>query len=312
MSAPLKTYHLPGTVSEALALAEQDYQLIGGGTDAMIRRKQYLESRPHIIDLSQIGELRILDYAGGKLTIGAGVTLAALVRFDPIREHYPLIGQAARSIASPVIRQTATVGGNLLVDNRCTFYDQSKNWREAFGACLRDDGDICQVTGTGNKCFSRNVSDLAPALIVLAAELSIRHADDATTRPLIDIYTSDGIAPHQHLDGGIITALTINAKPAHTWFRKLRLRESVDFTSLTIAATVSDDKIARVCLGGVSMAPVVIEGSIIEQPLEYWIRQALKLSQTVDNDLMSIIYRRQMITVFLEDWWSDLEMQIEL
>lgn len=306
MNTTLHTYHMPETVSEALALAKEDYQFICGGTDSIIRRKQLLETRPHIIDLSGISELQTLDYSAGKLTIGAGVTLDALINSNHIQEHYPLIAQAAKSIASPIIRQTATVGGNLLVDNRCNFYDQSESWRDSLGSCLRDDGDICQVTGTGNKCFSRNVSDLAPALVVLGGEISIQFADTTTTIPLIDIYTSDGIAPHQHISGGIITGLTIEAKPAHSWFRKLRLRESVDFTSLTIAATVMDDNIGRVCLSGVSMAPVVIEASIKEQPLEFWIKQALKLCKTVDNDLMPRSYRRQMISVFIEDWWADV------
>lgn len=272
----------------------------------MIRRKQALETRPQIIDLSEIGELQLMDYSADKLTIGAGVTLAELANSDLIGEHYPLLGQAAKAIATPVIRQSATVAGNLLVDNRCTYYDQSMSWRAALGSCLRDTGEICQVTGTGNKCFSRSVSDLAPALIALDATVTIRYADHSATLPLIDIYTADGIAPHQHLDGGIITNLTIVAKPAHTWFRKLRLRESVDFTSLTIAAAVAESKTTRLCVSGVSMAPILITGSMDKRPLEYWIRSALKLSQTVENDLMPLAYRRQMITVFLEDWWGEL------
>ena len=305
-----RTYTMPSTLAGALETArryEGSYLYLAGGTDIQLHRKQGLVDQPHIIDLSEVEELRAIVLDGSVLTIGAAATLDELTASPAVAENFPLVVTAARAVATPVIRKTATVGGNLLVSNRCTFYNQSQAWRAAVGSCLRDTGDICQVTGGKQKCYSRNVSDLAPALIALDARVTIQQQDAARTIPLIDLYVSDGLHPHRYLDGdGLLTRVTLPLRPVRAWFRKLRLKRSLDFTSLTVAAAVDAQGHARVGINGVSMAPVLLQGPLLELTLDGLTRQALKACQTVENDLLPRKYRREAIRIYLEAWWRSV------
>jgi 4-hydroxybenzoyl-CoA reductase subunit beta len=303
-------YIRPPTVDEALVKAAEhqgDYLYFGGGTDIQIYRKQELARQRTVIDLSDIDGLRAIQKGKDGLTIGSMVTLDEIITAAVIQDEFPLIAEAAKSVATPVVRKSATIGGNLLVQNRCTFYNQSKAWRKAIGSCLKEVGDICQVTGGKDKCFARNVSDTAPALMVLEATVVIHNRDAIVGIPLKDIYVADGIQEHIHLDDdAILTEIKIAREPERWWFRKLRLRRSVDFTSLTVAATVDSDGTARVCLNGVSMAPVLVEQPLSSMTLEDLIRRARKECKTVDNDMMPLKYRREMIDVYLTDWWHSI------
>ncbi len=300
------SYQMARTVDEALACYEDldgRCAYMAGGTDLQLLRKQKLLDHDHIIDLTGIGELQTIAFDKA-LSIGANVTLQKLATHAAIGDRYSIISEAARRIATPVIRYTATVGGNLLVSNRCSFYNQSSWWRDTIGSCLRDKGDICQVVGKGSKCYSRNISDLAPALIALGAKAVIATKVGEETYPLIDLYNPDGLDSLRHLDeGAILLRLEIPGQPAKAWFRKLRLRKSVDFTSLTVAASIAADGQLRICLNGVSMAPVMIEGRPESLSLGQIQSMARKAAQTVDNDMMPLGYRRQMMDVYLEQCW---------
>ncbi len=304
------TYNLPTTLAQAWEVVGRrpgDCAYLAGGTDLLLHRKHRLHNKPHLIDLSEIAELRQVKTAAKTLTIGAGVTLAELEAHPAVGTDFPLLRTAAGSIATPVLRQTATVGGNLLVQNRCNYYNQSPGWRLGAGGCLRAGGEICLVTGTDKGCYSRNVSDLAPALIVLEAQVTIRRPGKTETVPLIKLYAPDGLKPHRHLDGGaIITRIGLPRRPRRTWFSKLRTRRSLDFTSLTVAAAIDDGNRVRVCLNGVSPAPVLLEGKLPELSLTDLQRRARRLCQTVDNDHMPLKYRRAMIDEYLSQWWGSL------
>lgn len=304
------TYNLPATLAEAWEVAGRrpgDCAFLAGGTDLLLHRKHQLHDQPHLIDLSGIAELRQVKITAKTLTIGAGVTLAELEAHPAVGTDFPLIKTAAGSIATPVLRQTATIGGNLLVRNRCHYYNQSPTWRLGAGGCLRAGGDICLVTGTDKGCYSRNVSDLAPALIALEAQITIQRPGQTETVPLIELYAPDGLKPHRHLnDGAIITHIGVPRRPRRTWFSKLRTRRSLDFTSLTVAVSVDDGDQVRVCLNGVSTAPVLLEGKLPELSLADLQRRARRQCQTVDNDHMPLKYRRAMIDTYLAQWWESL------
>ena len=301
-------YFRPTTIKEALSLASDwpgNYRYFGGGTDLQIYRKQKLLNNEAIIDLSELDDTCSIKADENSMKLGAFVTLDEITTSNDIQTHFPLLAEAAASVATPVIRKTATIGGNLLVNNRCTLYNQSKEWRDAVGSCLREVGNSCLVTGGKDKCFSRNVSDTAPALIALNAVVIIHGQDGKKEIPLQDIYAPDGIKFHDHLDGdAIVSEIRVPTKPVSWWFKKLRLRKTLDFTSLTVAATVDSAGIARVCLNGVSMSPVLIEESLKKLTLETVIKKARKNCKTVDNDLMPLKYRREMINVYLNEWWE--------
>lgn len=305
-----KAYIKPTTVSEALTKAgeyKNDYIYFGGGTDIQIYHKQNLLLQNKVIDFSEISELRNIDLNDNVLRIGSMVTLDELINSNSITGNFPMIIKAAKSVATPVIRKAATIGGNLLVMNRCIFYNQSKDWRKAIGSCLREYGDICQVTGIKSNCYARNVSDISPVLIALDAEIIIQNQNKVRTIPLLKLYTSNGICPFQNLnDDGIIIGIRLTHKPGKWWYQKLRLRQSLDFTSLTIAATVNEDNIARICINGVSMAPVLIKEELSKLTLDDLQKQSIRACKMVDNDLMPLSYRREMLKKYLDDWWDSV------
>jgi len=301
-------YLKPENIAEALASATKhspDYLFFGGGTDIQIYLKQQLIAPHTIIDLSAIKDLQEIKLKQDNLKLGAMVTLHQIINNQDIKQKYPLLCRAAKAVATPVVRRTATIGGNLLVKNRCTFYNQAKAWRQAVGSCLRDQGNFCQVTGGKNACFSRNVSDTATALIALGARVYIRGPEETSEFPLEDLYLPDGLLFHrQILNDSILSEIEISQKTSSWWFKKLRLRKSLDFMSLAVAATIDTEGRARICLNGVSMSPVLIEGKIKDMSLKGLIAEALKLCKTVDNDLMPLKYRRLMINTYLKMWWE--------
>lgn len=298
------------TVAQALQLARGsggDYIYSAGGTDLQINRKQELIGKSLIVDLCEIPELRNIRVESDSLVIGSMATIDDLILSREVTSWCSLIVEAARSIATPVIRMTATVGGNLLVSNRCSYYNQSSFWRQSAGSCLRDTGDTCIAIGGGDKCFSRNVSDMAPALIALDAHVTIQDQESKREMPLIDLYATDGIRHHANLDkDAILASVRVSLQPVRWWYRKLRRRESLDFTSLTVAATVDDKHHARICLNGISMSPVMIEVNMGTAHLDDLKSLARRNAKVVDNDLMPLSFRREMMNVFMDELWADL------
>lgn len=304
-------YARPATLREALDLIAgapaNDCLLVAGGTDALVQRKQELDSRQFLIDLSGIDTLRQIRVDQGRLVLGALLTLYELETSSEAGGWCPLLGEAARAIASPTIRYSATVGGNLLVGNRCTFYNQSKLGRESAGTCLREAGPTCLATGGLENCYARNVSDLAPALIALDARVELCNRNGTFTKQLIELYAADGLHAQAGLEPGtILTGVQLARRPARWFFRKLRQRESLDYASLTVAGALYPDLSVRVCVNGVSTMPELVEaqqGEITLSDLQSRVRRSCK---TVDNDVMPLKYRREMIDVYLEDLWRSL------
>ncbi len=303
-------YVVAGSLEEALALAETHsghYAFAAGGTDLQLRRQQELEAAPLIIDLSGIGDLGGVRAGRHRLEIGALTTLAELATSAAVRRWCPMIAEAAASIGTPVLRMTATAGGNLLVANRCTWYNQSAAWRGAAGTCLRNSGDTCLVTGGCGQCYSRAVSDLAPALIALQARVVLRDAHATREAALEDLYLADGLHPQaQPGKDAILTALRLAHRPERWCYRKLRRRDSVDYTSLTVAGARDADGGVRVCIGGVSMSPILVSAGPGDANLPALTAEARRKCKTVDNDLLPLSYRRNMIDVFLEELWREL------
>ncbi len=305
----MEYYHIPSSVEETLSIADNcsgNYTYFAGGTDIQIYRKQKLDTHDHIIDLSRLDELKSITVNEDNLHLGAMTTLDDIISSDIINSNYPLISEAAKSVATPVIRKTATIGGNLLVNNRCTFYNQSKEWRDSIGSCLKDIGDICQVTGGNKSCYARNVSDSAAALMALDAEIVLLTPSGSIQKSLTELYLPCGIKSHELDEHSILTGITVPIKTKKWWYRKLRLRKTLDFTSLTIAATMDSQEMVRICVNGVSMSPILIKETLKSLTLESLIKKIRKNCKTVDNDLMPLKYRREMINVYLKECWETL------
>ncbi len=303
-----KVYLKPITVDEAIRFAKKyagSFRYIAGGTDVIVNKFQGNDASDCLIDITGIEELKKVIKDKKHIKIGSLVRLDDLKTHPEIRKLFPALLEAAHSVASPMLRKTATLGGNILCENRCMFYNQSEWWREAVGYCLKCDGEICIATGGKKNCFSKFVSDTAPVLIALNASLEIADGEKEYILPLEEIYSGDGMKPRLLGNSAIIKFINLPlAEEPSCVFKKLRPREAVDFTSLTTAVSKSIKGKIRIVLGGVDPKPILIEGMANEK--DELIKQAIKKSRIVDNDTYSRPYRKEMISVFLEQSFEKL------
>jgi 4-hydroxybenzoyl-CoA reductase subunit beta len=297
-----KKYLQPHSIREALAMIdglEKDFRFLAGGTDVLVNRFQGNETSSCLVDLSSINELKQVKRAGDYLSIGSLVKLNDLKNHREITDEFPVLIEAANAVGSPLIRKSATIGGNILCENRCIFYNQSEWWRDAVGFCLKCEGNICIATGSKKHCYSEFVSDTAPALISMDAFIEIIDKEGERRIKLEDIYTGEGVHPRNLDKNTIIKSILLPLdQHFHSVFNKLRQRESMDFTSLTTVVTIHKNGKLKIVLGAVDPRPVVVEGTS-ESDRKELIKLALKRSRAIDNEMFSRNYRREMIRVFL-------------
>ncbi len=306
-----KTYIKATSVGHALALANESggsFRYLAGGTDVMVNKFQGNDEADLLIDISDIESLKDISSTDSHLIIGASACLDDLKKNQIIALHFSILLEAANAVASPTIRKTATIGGNLLCENRCTFYNQSAWWREAAGHCLKCNGPTCLASGGNKNCFSKFVSDTAVVLISLNATIEVIDSEGISIIPLENIYTGDGVNPRQLSKTAIIRSIQIPLlEDSISVFKKLRKRETLDFTSLSTAVTLRKNGKLRIALGGVHAKPVIVDGSIGDD-LNALISQSVSKTRIIDNDTYSKSYRKEMITVFLKRSFEVLKL----
>ncbi|MCI0434276.1 MAG: FAD binding domain-containing protein, partial [Gemmatimonadetes bacterium] len=249
------TYHRPRTLGEAVALLRDhagDALPIGGGTDLVPNMKHGLFTPAHVVALRQIAELRGVVERDGELWIGPAETLTAVSRHPLVRRHLPSLAKAAGNVAGPALRNAGTIGGNLCLDTRCTYYNQTWFWRNALGYCLKKDGDTCHVTKVGKKCVAAHSADTAPVLTTLGASVELASAEGTRTVRVSDLFVADGIWNSVRRPDEILSRVRVPIPDAsvRTSFQKLRQRNSIDFPLLNvaIAARFDDDVIAEMAM----------------------------------------------------------------
>jgi len=304
-----KTYLIPTSVKEASEMANANsssFKYLAGGTDVMVNRFQGNEESNCLIDISKLEELKGVKKDGDYLRIGALEQLENLKNYPEIKNEFAMLIEAALSVGSPLIRKTATIGGNVLCENRCLFYNQSEWWRESVGYCLKCDGDVCIATQGKNACFSELVSDTAPAIIAMDGLIEYAENGETTQVKLEDIYTGDGVNPRNLPATAILTAILLPlGREFKTDYHKLRERESLEFTSLTSAVAMDKEGKIKIALAGVDPKAVVVEGNKDDE-LEGLIKKSVKGGRAVDNDMYSRKYRREMIVVYLNRGFEKL------
>ena len=307
-----KVYVKPKSVEQAIKIASQylgSFRYLAGGTDVIVNKYQGNEEANCLIDITEIEELKKVSIDGDYLKIGSLIKLDDLKKHESIVKYIPTLIQAAHEVASPMLRKTATIGGNILCENRCSFYNQSEWWREAVGYCLKCDGEICIATGGKKNCFSKFVSDTAPVLIALNARLEIIDTNGESTIAIEDIYSGDGMNPRKLSATALIRNIQIPIGEKQICiFKKLRPREAVDFTSLTTAVSQSEIGRVRIVLGGVDPKPIVVEGKTTDDK-NTLITSAVKKARIVDNDVYSRQYRKEMISVYLQRSFDELKWE---
>jgi 4-hydroxybenzoyl-CoA reductase subunit beta len=292
MSATLPAFEVmrPATIDEAVAIchAQPGARYLAGGTDLIVNLRRGLGAPPALIDLSRVDELGELRCGTEGARIGAGVRIADLAADPSIGRCYPALRDAALSVAAPGHRNLATVGGNLCLDTRCIYYNQSAWWRESNGMCLKYGGAICHVAPEGGRCHAAFSGDLAPAMLVLGAEAQIAGPGTRRWIALSDLYADDGRAHLTLAPDELITAVTLPPGPAHCGYAKVRLRGAFDFplAGVAMALAAADGVLStlRVALTGTGSRPVLVEGT------------AALLGRTVDEaaltDLDKLVQRQ--------------------
>jgi 4-hydroxybenzoyl-CoA reductase subunit beta len=306
-----KTYLIPTKISEAIAMAKDNlgsFKYLAGGTDVMINRFQENEDSRCLIDITKIKELKGVRKEGNYLRIGALEILEELKSKKEIVKEFPMLIKAALSVGAPLLRKTATIGGNVLCENRCLFYNQSQWWREAVGFCLKCDGDICVATQGKKVCYSELVSDTAPALIAMDAEIELIDINSISRVKLESIYTGDGVNPINLSETAILTGIFLPLnREFKTDFYKLRERESLEFTSLTSAVAIDKKGKLKIALSGVDPKVVVVEATANDKKSEL-IKKVIKGARAIENDMYSRKYRREMIDVYLNRSFKTLNI----
>lgn len=269
MTLPLEAFRLvqPHDVQAAVAAhcEIEGSSFLAGGTDLLANLRRGIGRPPALIDLAGLEELRGIDCGDAGARIGAGVTLAALARSTPVRERFAAVAQAAEAVAGPGHRNAATVGGNLCLDTRCLYYNQSEWWRRANGWCLKHGGDTCHVAPQGSRCHAAFSGDLAPALLVLGAEVEIAGPGGRRRSPLTDLYADDGRAHLTLATGELLVALHLSPRPPASVYEKVRVRGAMDFPVAGVAVALATERgmltSLRVGISGTNSQPLLLEGT---------------------------------------------------
>ena len=239
-------YHRPDTVQDAVSLLAEYAETaipVSGGTDLIPNMKHRLFTPAHLVALKGIGELKGIREEDRELVIGAAETLTDLWLHPSVRLHFTALSEAAGHVAGPQLRNSGTLGGNLCLDTRCTYYNQSHFWRQALGFCLKKDGDICHVTRVGKKCVAAHSADTPPVLMTLGAQVDISGPAGDRTVLVRDFFVADGIWNTSREPGEIVTRIRVPLPELElrTAYVKLRQRQSIDFPLLTVAVAAEVD-----------------------------------------------------------------------
>ena len=315
MSLPDFKLLRPRTLKEATsALAEhaQEIQIIAGGTDLIPSLRQRLFEPKYVLDIRGIGELRGINSRNGAVEIGALTTLTAIEHSQFLREHYPVLTEAAKTVASPILRNMGTLGGNICLDTRCLWYNQSLTWRKGCGFCIKKDGDLCHVAPGGTKCWAAFSGDTPPALLCLGAEIEVVGPNGARRVPLSDFYTKIGDAYKKLERNELVTRVFLPQASADlrgSYF-KLRIRGSIDYPLAGIAVAMRRNnghvEDARVAITAVNPAPMLVrgarealEGKRLNEDLAAEIGElAARTAKPLTTSALTPEYRREMIRVF--------------
>jgi len=301
--------------TKALADLGSDAMLVAGGTDVYPKMKRGQFTPRHLISLRSLRELKGIRQNPEGIWIGAGESLTKVSNHRMISKYFPALAHAAESVSTPQLRNMGTIGGNVFVDTRCNYYDQTLFWRQAVGFCMKKDGDICLVAPGSSKCLAIASSDTAPVLVSLGAEavLVSRHGERRVN--LGELYRDDGIDYSAKANDEVLKGLLIpkTALGRRNVYLKLRRRGSFDFPILGVAATMDIDERgecqhASVVLTAVASAPkIVLEATtllqgkkVTKELIETVADAAAKISHPLDNADLDYWYRKRMAKVYTQ------------
>jgi 4-hydroxybenzoyl-CoA reductase subunit beta len=308
--------HEPRSLPEAMALAQElegSFDYLAGGTDLLPNYKMHLNNRPHLISLGRIPELSRYDSARG--WFGALTPLRRLEGDARLAREFPGIAEGVRQIATPLVRSSATVGGNLLVETRCFFFNQSRPWREGLGYCLKAEGDRCHVVPQKERCYATFSGDLAPNLMVLGAEAELTGPTGTRRVPVRELYDRKGDGIHRTLlaPGEVVVGVQVppEMRGVPATYRKLRVRPAFDFPELGVAAALRMDggrvRLLRLATGGLETAPrefseltdPLVGEELTAERIDALAQQVRSRVRPVHNTALAPDYRKRMAGVYV-------------
>ena len=309
----------PCSVDEAtsfLAAHRGETRIIAGGTDILVAMKQRRSTPKYLVNLKGIRDLAyIADHEqDGLLRIGALTTLDVIADSPYVKKLTPALAQAAEKVGAPHLRNAGTIGGNICLDSRCWYYNQSQFWRSVRDKCFKTGGDRCYAVKGGKQCYSLVSSDTAPALIALGAEVELVGASGKRVVPMESFYTGVGQTVNVMQEGEILTEIRVPKRQAKSGqvYLKHAYRESIDFPLVGVAVVLTQDggdvvKDMRICVGAASPAPVrprtaesLLKGDkISEHLLEKVGSSAGKEVSPIVNLFASVPYKRRIIDVLV-------------
>lgn len=309
----------PTTIEEALSLLARHgagARLVAGGTDLLPNIKHGLHAPEVLVSLKRVAALRALDLDGEVLTLGALLGIHEIAQSAEIGAALPALRQACGQIAGPQLRRMGTLGGNVCLDTRCVYINQSAFWRGALGYCLKKDGDDCHVTVVGKKCVAAASNDTAPVLIALGASAQLIGPRGERSVRLDDFYVNDGTHNNVLAHDEILTALRVprSATTRRQSFQKLRVRDAIDFPllNLCLAFDLDGDGAVRdavLVVGAVAARPRRVknlpagrpDADLIDEAAEQAYRQVRPLTN-IDAD---VAWRRDMVRTLVRRAFAD-------
>jgi len=301
----------PASAADAVRLRAEfpASRYIAGGTDLLPNMRRGLVSADAVIDLGGVAELAELRVVDDFLQVGAGVTLATLAADPVVRARLPGLAQAAASVAGPTHRAAATLGGNLCLDTRCMYYNQSEPWRQSIDYCMKIAGDTCRVATKSDRCWAAFSGDVAPALLALGAEVQVLGPQGPRRMPIADFYRDDGMAWLALAADELLVSVRVPL--VEGWvsaYEKMQVRGAIDFplTGVAVALRRDGDLIGelRLACTGVSSRPELIAGLdalagklFDDVALALVEKQVKRGMQPMETTVISVAYRRRVTPV---------------
>ncbi|HEX7051698.1 MAG TPA: FAD binding domain-containing protein [Longimicrobiales bacterium] len=326
---PEFVYHRPAALEPALELLVAhagDILPLAGGTDLVPNMKHRLFTPGHVLALKQIPELKGIEEREGELSIGAAETLTAVSRDARVRRHFPSLARAAGLVAGPQLRNMGTIGGNLCLDTRCTYYNQTHFWRQALGFCLKKDGDICHVTKVGKKCVAAHSADTPPVLMTLGAVADLVSVRGARSVPVEQFFIADGVRNTVRAPDELVTRIRVPLPPPglRTAFQKLRQRNAIDFPLLNVAAAAQFDeddvvRSIRIVVSALGARPRLLSGiekiavgeRLTDDVIDAVAERAFQQCHPLENIIVDPDWRRAMVPVHVRRALRELRGEVE-
>ncbi|MDQ3817939.1 MAG: FAD binding domain-containing protein [Acidobacteriota bacterium] len=327
MRLPKFTYLVPRTIADAVKMmgeAGAEGQFVAGGTDLYPNMKRRQQTPKTVISVTRLKELNEISGDGrGGLKIGASVSLTDICENVAINRDYPFVAAAARTISTPILRNMGTVGGNLLLDTRCNYYDQNYEWRKGINFCMKRDGEVCWVAPGSRKCWAVQSSDLVPLMVAVGAKLKFASTLGERVVDAAGLYHDDGIDYLRKRPDELLTEIQLPARNGwRATYKKLRRRGAFDFPVLGVAARLdmSGDgtvKDAKLILGGIAPAPmevkeaeeVLIGAPLDEQRMRAAAESCYMKARPLDNTDFLMNWRKQMARPYVLRALQELKEQ---